>query len=105
MPTSTGAIEAYCAQRPLDEVVEAMKKARVPSGPILSMQQISRDPQYRARKMFHEAPLLPSQPRKQGKEEEVPPVIVPAILPVLSRQVLVGDGLGWLGVMGNVQGA
>lgn len=97
MHTPAGAIEAYCAARPLDEVVEAMKKARVPSGPILSMQQISRDPQYRARKMFHEAPLLPSQPREQGKEgegeEEVPPVIVPAILPVLSRQVLVGGGV------------
>lgn len=85
-----------------------MKKARVPSGPILSMQQISRDPQYRARKMFHAAPLLPLEPREQGKEgegeEEVPPVIVPAILPVLSRQVSVGDGLWWSGVMRGGRG-
>ncbi|KAG2426510.1 hypothetical protein HXX76_011737 [Chlamydomonas incerta] len=69
-----GAIEAWCAQHTLDEVMVAMNKARVPAGPILSTAAIMQEPQYQARGMFHTAP-----PPSGGAA-----VTMPALLPVLS---------------------
>lgn len=40
---------------PADEVLWAMKEARVPSGPIYSVQDICEDPQFIARGMFQQA--------------------------------------------------
>lgn len=39
----------------MDEVLAAMKEARVPSGPILSSEDIYHEAQFRERGMFHRA--------------------------------------------------
>ena len=45
----------WVAARTLDEVLAAMKEARVPSGPILSSEDIYHEAQFRERGMFHRA--------------------------------------------------
>ena len=94
-----GAIESWCSQRTLPEVVVAMKAARVPSGPILSMQDILSEPQFVQRGMIQTAPVLAT-----ATAGEPPPLAdgeaalaeaagqlllrsftVPAMLPVLSK--------------------
>ena len=57
----------------MDEVLAALSKARVPSGPILSVEDIVKEEQYQARGMFHKA-------RAEGHE-----FVLPAMLPVLSE--------------------
>lgn len=52
----------------------ALGTARVPSGPILSTADITKEPQFQARNMFHKT-------RAPGSRDDV---TVPAILPVLS---------------------
>ncbi|KAK9829127.1 hypothetical protein WJX72_004038 [[Myrmecia] bisecta] len=67
-------LEGWVAQHSLPEVVEAMKAARVPCGPILSTGDIYHEEQYRQRDMFHTA-TTPS-----GSE----PIVMSAIVPKLS---------------------
>ncbi len=97
-----GEIESWCSQRPLQEVVDVMRDARVPSGPILSMKDIVKDKQFEARNMIHRAPLLRNVGMSQqealrdsieteGAAES--DVFVPAMMPVLSRQVIGNDSL------------
>jgi crotonobetainyl-CoA:carnitine CoA-transferase CaiB-like acyl-CoA transferase len=58
---STGAVHAdqvigsWIAQLSLEEVLGAMKTARVPAGPILSTADIVAEEQYQQRGMFHQA--------------------------------------------------
>jgi formyl-CoA transferase len=67
------AIEAYTLQHDFDTVLAALQAADVPAGPIYSIADIVRDPQYLARGMF-EAVQLPD-----GK-----PLKIPAVVPKLS---------------------
>ena len=46
-------IGSWIAQNSLEEVVGAMKTARVPAGPILSTADIVAEEQYQQRGMFH----------------------------------------------------
>ena len=66
------------------DVMVAMTKARVPSGPILSTADICREPQYLERRMVHYA-----APPAGGKA-----LAMSAILPVMSRHVHGYKGLG-----------
>lgn len=67
-------IEDWVASHTADQVLAAMKEARVPAGPILSTADIFKDEQYQARGMFETV----KGPNGEGKE-----VTLPAILPVL----------------------
>ena len=49
-----GAITAWTSQREIDEVLQAMREADVPSGRIYSVADIARDPHYRARNAIAE---------------------------------------------------
>ena len=51
----TQVIGDWVAERTMEEVLAAMKEARVPSGPILSSQDIYHEAQFRERGMFHRA--------------------------------------------------
>lgn len=57
----------------LEEVLEALREAQVPSGPIYSVREMMEDPQYQARDLFETV-------RAGGQ-----PLKVPAIVPKLSR--------------------
>lgn len=59
----------------MEEVLAALSAARVPSGPILSVEDIVNEEQYNARGMFHRARAAPD-----GEE-----YVLPAMLPVLSE--------------------
>ena len=99
---SPGEIESWCSRRTLPEVVEVMKKARVPSGPILSMKDIVSDPQFNARGMMQKArkldtmtglPQSVSGPDAAGSEDPKF-YTVPALMPVLSETP---GGTRWAG--------
>lgn len=77
-------IGEWVSQRTLEEVVEAMRKARVPAGPILRAQDLLKDEQLLARKMFEKASPPPKSP-KQASNESGLSFTLPAIVPVLSR--------------------
>lgn len=49
-----GAISAWTAEREIDDVLQAMREADVPSGRIYSVADIARDPHYRARNAIAE---------------------------------------------------
>lgn len=49
-----GAISTWTAERDIDEVLQAMREADVPSGRIYSVADIARDPHYRARNAIAE---------------------------------------------------
>jgi formyl-CoA transferase len=68
------AIEAFTSQHPFDEVYEILTQAEVPAGPIYSIADITRDPQYAARAMFDVITLPDGTPLR-----------VPAYVPKLSR--------------------
>jgi len=68
-----GAITAWTSQREIDEVLQAMREADVPSGRIYSVADIARDPHYRARNAIAEI---------QGASGVR--VEMPAVFPVLS---------------------
>ncbi|CAL8471009.1 g10551 [Coccomyxa elongata] len=68
-------IGEWVAQRSLEDVLEVMAAARVPSGPILSTADIMKEEQYNVRGMFEEA-----SPPSGG-----PSLTLPAMLPVMSR--------------------
>lgn len=68
------AIDAFTSIHPFDEVYETLTEAEVPAGPIYSIADIARDPQYEARAMFDRVKLPDGTQLK-----------VPAYVPKLSR--------------------
>ncbi len=68
------AIEAWTAEHSFDEVLAALEHAEVPAGPIYSVADIAKDPQYRARKMFEQIALPDGTPLE-----------IPALVPRLSE--------------------
>jgi formyl-CoA transferase len=68
-----GAIGAWSATRSLDEVLQVLDEARVPSGRIYNARDISEDPHFRARDMILQAQLPDGQL-----------IDVPGIVPKLS---------------------
>lgn len=68
------AIEAYTSQHDFDAVLAALQAADVPAGPIYSIADIVRDPQYLARGMFESFELPDGRPLK-----------IPAVVPKLSE--------------------
>ncbi|BCX67230.1 CaiB/BaiF CoA transferase family protein [Pseudomonas izuensis] len=67
------AISTWTAERPLDEILVALKNANIPSGKIYDAADIAADPHYHAREM-----LLPSQ------LDDGTPVTLPGIVPKLA---------------------
>ena len=85
-----GVIGEWVAARTLAEVVAAMREARVPAGPILRAQDLLKDEQFLARKMFEKASPPPksknaSSSSSAKKNESRLSFTLPAIVPVLSR--------------------
>jgi crotonobetainyl-CoA:carnitine CoA-transferase CaiB-like acyl-CoA transferase len=68
-----GAIAVWTAQRGRDEVIEALKGARVPAGYPYTAADIVQDPHYLARQMIEQV------------QTSVGPLKVPGVLPKLSR--------------------
>lgn len=68
-----GAIAAWSAQRSRDDVIEALKGARVPAGYPYTAADIVQDPHYLARQMIEQV------------QTSVGPLKVPGVLPKLSR--------------------
>lgn len=68
-----GAIAEWTAQRSRDEVIEALKGARVPAGYPYTAADIVQDPHYLARQMIEQV------------QTSVGPLKVPGVLPKLSR--------------------
>ena len=64
---------AWTATLTMDEVLEILREAEVPSGPIYSVQEMMDDPQYQARGLFEEVEF-------QGE-----PLKIPAIMPRLTE--------------------
>lgn len=67
------ALSDWCAQHSSREIIETLEAARVPVGPIYSVQDMMDDPHYNARGMFETVEI-------DGK-----PLKIPAIMPKLSR--------------------
>jgi crotonobetainyl-CoA:carnitine CoA-transferase CaiB-like acyl-CoA transferase len=67
------AIEAWTLNKPLDEVLAVLDAANVPAGKVYSVEDIVRDPQYRAREMIVDAPASDGSVLK-----------VPGVIPKLS---------------------
>lgn len=67
------ALSDWCAQHSSREIIDTLEAARVPVGPIYSVQDMMDDPHYNARGMFETVEI-------DGK-----PLKVPAIMPKLSR--------------------
>ena len=63
------AIAAWTADKPLDEILTAMTKARVPAGRIYSAKDIALDPHYAARGMIEEIVI------REGRNLKVPGVV------------------------------
>ena len=109
-----GVIGKWISRRTLDEVVAAMREARVPAGPILRAKDLLKDEQFLARKMFEKASPPPppaSSPSssaaaaaaaassggggaKKKEDESLLSFTLPAIVPVLSRTA---GGTLWAG--------
>lgn len=69
------ALAAWTASQDLDAVVSIMEKAAVPVGPVYSVEDMVRDPQYQHRDMFEEVEIMDRGSTRKLK--------VPAILPKL----------------------
>ena len=67
------ALADWCAQHSSREIIDTLEEARVPVGPIYSVQDMMDDPHYNARGMFETVEI-------DGK-----PLKIPAIMPKLSR--------------------
>ena len=94
-----GVIGDWVRSRTLDEVVAAMREARVPAGPIVRARDLLSDEQFVARGMFEKASPPPKAPPKadaaaaasssseDGSDSGNGPLsfTLPAIVPVLSR--------------------
>ena len=63
------AIAAWTAPRTIDEILEAMTKAKVPAGRIYSAKDIALDPHYAARGMIEEIVI------REGRTLKVPGVV------------------------------
>jgi formyl-CoA transferase len=63
------AIEAWTAQRSVDEVLAVLGDARVPAGKVYTAKDIAEDPHYRARDM------ILTQATRDGYEVEVPGIV------------------------------
>ena len=72
------AIEQWTRGQRSEEVLAALEAASVPSGPILSVQDMASDPQYEARGMF-ERVAVPQSVKADGQ------LAIPAIPPRLNR--------------------
>lgn len=81
------AIEAFTSQHDYEVVFKALEAAEVPAGPIYSIADIVRDPQYAARKMFEQV-TLPG-----GRELKVP-AHVPKLSETPAETRWVGPELG-----------
>jgi formyl-CoA transferase len=68
------AISAFTVQHDFDAVLLRLQQADVPAGPIYSIADITRDPQYLARNMFESIALPDGKPLK-----------IPAVVPKLSE--------------------
>jgi formyl-CoA transferase len=68
------AIGAFTAQHDYDSVIALLQEADVPAGPIYSIADIVKDPQYAARQMFESVTLPDGLPLK-----------IPAVVPKLSE--------------------
>lgn len=82
------AIAEWTSQRTMDEVMEAMRAARVPSGPINSVTQLVEDPHIKARGMVEDVPF---ESAATGKKWNIQ---MPGVSPVLERG---GEGTRWAG--------
>ena len=96
-----GVIGEWVSKRTLDEVVAAMREARVPAGPIVRARDLLSDEQFVARGMFERASPPPrssktppkpkpdssSSSSSESSDGGVDPLsfTLPAIVPVLSR--------------------
>ncbi|MDX1670014.1 MAG: CaiB/BaiF CoA-transferase family protein, partial [Limnobacter sp.] len=76
-------IGKWCSGRTIDEALEVLEQAQVPSGKIYSVADIVNDPQFKARGMIEEHPFGSGQTLK-----------VPAVVPKLSDTP---GGTRWLG--------
>jgi len=81
------AIESWTSQHPFEEVFAALDKAEVPAGPIYSIADIAKDPQFLARKMFEQVKL------PDGRELKIP-AIVPKLSETPGRTEWIGEALG-----------
>jgi len=78
------ALSDWCGQHTSREIIEKLEAARVPVGPIYSVEDMMADPHYQARGMFETVEI-------NGE-----PLKIPAILPKLSRSP---GGTEWPGAM------
>jgi crotonobetainyl-CoA:carnitine CoA-transferase CaiB-like acyl-CoA transferase len=85
-PDIMGAITSWAKQHSMAQVLEAMKAARVPAGPILSTAQLMRESQYQQRGMIEAAPVLST-----GAS-----FTMPAILPVMQVRVVWAWWVWWV---------
>jgi crotonobetainyl-CoA:carnitine CoA-transferase CaiB-like acyl-CoA transferase len=67
------ALSDWCAQHASSDIISTLEEARVPVGPIYSVEDMMTDPHYQARGMFETVEI-------NGK-----PLKIPAIMPKLSR--------------------
>ena len=68
------AIERFAADHSLDDMLDILQRADVPAGPIYSIEDIVRDPQYLSRGMFETVELPNGTPLR-----------VPRVVPILSE--------------------
>lgn len=82
-----GVIGDWVRSRTLDEVVAAMREARVPAGPIVRARDLLSDEQFVARGMFERASPPPRKADASSSSSSSDPLsfTLPAIVPVLSR--------------------
>lgn len=81
------AIAAWTGRRSVEEVVEALDRAEVAVGPIQSIADIARDPQFIAREMFETATLPDGRPFKL-------PAVVPRLSATPGKTQWIGPALG-----------
>lgn len=86
-PVIDAAIESWTSQHTFEEVLAALEKAEVPAGPIYSIADIVKDPQYVARNMF-ESVALPDG------AQLLLPAFVPKLLETPGQTEWIGPALG-----------
>lgn len=82
------AISEWTRQRTVDEVLEAMRKARVPAGRINDVEHLVADPHVQARGMVEKVPFY-SEKLQKGWD-----IDMPGVSPILERG---GKGTRWAG--------
>ncbi len=86
-PEIDAAIEVWTSSHNYDELIAALEKAEVPSGPIYNAADIVNDPHYNARGMFEDADI--------GNGETVKlPTFVPKLSETPGRTEWIGPALG-----------